>query len=197
MTQDSFNLGGSLIPRRQRKTFIGHSRASFFQSTGCKRQIHRKSGVRGPSPDTHWLTPMRPNSVLQAMVITLHLMLDGIPQRSLRGEPGACNGEINRAGGGLLSPSSRPLRSNGCGVSGRGGLGGETGSSRKEISCEAALGLFQKGVSRRAGKTNYRCPAQSINGDVRSQPGALGLTNTQWPRVWTTHYKAFARPKLA
>jgi hypothetical protein len=65
------------------------------------------------------------------------------------------------------------------------------------FACEQTKFSPPKEASRRAGKTNYMCRASSINGDIRSQPRALGQTNSQWPRVLTTLYKAFDRPKLA
>jgi hypothetical protein len=53
-----------------------------------------------------------------------------------------------------------------------------------------------KEALRGAGKTNNATHALlGISPDLRSQPCALDLTNTQWPIVSTTLYKAFAVSK--
>jgi hypothetical protein len=63
--------------------------------------------------------------------------------------------------------------------------------------CEQTWFSPPKKASRGVEKTTIQAHARCIPPDLRSQPRALDLTNSQRPSASTALYKAFARPKPA
>jgi len=115
-------------------------------------------------------------------------------------KPSACDCELNRAGGRAFEPSSsRPPAVEILVVSGRGGLGGreQCAQAPMKLVAKQLSARFKRAVTQGWEDELLRPWYQSIGRDLRSQPRALDLTNSQWPRVSTTRYKAFARPELA